>query len=320
MRVLVTGGGGFAGRHLLRALCQDGYEPLSATVLESPPTLPIPGYEDLGSVDWLSMDTTSPESIRRAVSSARPELVFHLAGQSSVGRSFDEPVSTWEVNATGTLRLLAALGEADPPPKRVLLVSSAEVYGVVDPAGQPITEEAELRPVSPYGLSKAAAELAALQMSRSTAIEVVIARSFNHIGPGQDERFVMPSIAIQLMGKAGAGSADAAIQVGNLDVERDMLDVRDVARAYIRLMEAGANRTAYNVSSGTGRSLQSMVDQLVELSGTNARIEVDPERVRSVDIQTLVGDPGRLRALGWEPRFRLEETLGDLLAEGKRRP
>src|SRR5690606_10350791 len=159
-----------------------------------------------------------------------------------------------------------------------------------------------LRPSTPYGASKAAAELAALQAATDDGVEVVIARSFNHAGPGQDERFVFPSMARQLV-RIRRGEAEPVLRVGNLEVYRDFLDVRDVVRAYLLLMERGRNRGVYNVCSGVTRSLKDMVTQLVEISATGARLEVDPERVRPVDIPVLYGDAGRLRRLGWTPEI-----------------
>jgi GDP-4-dehydro-6-deoxy-D-mannose reductase len=244
--------------------------------------------------------------------------VFHLAGQSSVGQSFQAPLETWEINATGTLRLLESLRRDCVKPPRLLLVSSAEVYGGVPEAEQPIQENHPPRPLTPYGSSKGSAELCALQFGEMGSVEVVVTRSFNHIGPGQDARFVLPSLARQLV-RMRRGGAEPVLRVGNLNVRRDFLDVRDVVHAYLTLMESGEERAVYNVCSGEDRSLLAIVEQLVRLSGTGARIEEDPERFRPADIPVLVGDPSRLRSLGWEPRIPLDRSLGDVLedAEGE---
>jgi GDP-4-dehydro-6-deoxy-D-mannose reductase len=240
--------------------------------------------------------------------------VFHLAGQSSVGRSFEAPLETWEINATGTLRLLEALRHEGPHPPRLLLVSSAEVYGGIPAAEQPIRESHPIRPLTPYGASKGSAEICALQFAEMGAVDAVIARSFNHIGPGQDARFVLPSFARQLV-RMRQGGAEPVLRVGNLDVRRDFLDVRDVVQAYLAIMERGESGVVYNVCSGEDRSLRAIVEQLVRLSGTGARIEEDPERFRPADIPVLIGDPSRLRALGWEPRISLDCSLRDVLAD-----
>jgi GDP-4-dehydro-6-deoxy-D-mannose reductase len=315
VRILVTGAAGFAGRHLLRTLNQEREGSVWATVLDE---LTEPVAEEFRAVRWLPMDLSAEGSIRAVVAEARPEVVYHLAGQASVGESFANPLQTWEVNATGTLRLMEVLAEAKPRPRRVLLISSAEVYGSVEPANQPIGEDAPIRPLTPYGSSKAAAEIAAMQVGRSAGIEVVVARSFNHIGPGQDERFVLPNLGGQLV-RMRAGSEPRILQVGNLAVIRDFLDVRDVVRAYRILMDRGRAGGTYNVCSGLGRSLRGVVERLVELSGTEARIEVREERLRPTDIASLIGDPGKVAATGWSPEFSLDDTLGALLAEAETR-
>jgi GDP-4-dehydro-6-deoxy-D-mannose reductase len=315
VRILITGAAGFAGRHLLRELIQKRETSIWATVLEE---LAKPVAEEFREITWLPMDLSSEGSIRSVVEEARAEVVYHLAGQASVGESFANPVQTWEVNATGTLRLMAVLAEAKPRPRRVLLISSAEVYGSVEPAKQPIGESAPIRPLTPYGSSKAAAEIAAMQVGRSSEIEVVVARSFNHIGPGQDERFVLPNLGGQLV-RMRAASEPRILQVGNLEVIRDFLDVRDVVRAYRILMDRGRTGGAYNVCSGVGRSLRGVVERLVELSGTEARLEIREERLRPADIASLIGDPGKIAGIGWSPEFSLDDTLGALLAEAETR-
>lgn len=302
MRVLVTGAAGFVGSWLVRDLVGDGHSVHAA----GQPGHAVPA--DRAGAEWLGMDVTSAESVAEAVRRAAPDAVFHLAGQASVGDSFHDPLGTWDVNATGTLRVASAL----PKGARLLLVSSAEAYGAVPEAEQPIGEDRPLRPCNPYAASKAAAEMAALQAGESVGIEVVVARSFNHTGPGQDPRFALASFARQLA-LIRAGGAEPVLHVGNLSARRDLLDVRDVVRAYRRLMESGAPGRVYNVCSGEARSMQEAVDELVEISGTRARLEVDPERVRPVDLPLLLGDNARLRGLGWEPAIPFRQTLRDLL-------
>ena len=313
MRILVTGAEGFVGGHLLRALAREGghdvvagYWPPGGPAATGPASL----------VQQAPVDVTSSDSLEGALAEHRPEWVIHLAAQSSVSRSFADPVGTWEVNATGTLRLAEALRLRGTGGVRLLVISSAEVYGAVPAEEQPIPETAPLAPSTPYGASKAAAEMAALQVAEDQGVEVVIARSFNHAGPGQDERFVFPSMARQLV-RMRRGELEPVLRVGNLEVSRDFLDVRDVVRAYLLLMKRGRSRTVYNVCSGVSRSLLDMVRGLVELSNTGARLEVDPERFRPVDIPVLYGDPTRLRQLGWEPEVDLERTLRDLLDEAE---
>jgi GDP-4-dehydro-6-deoxy-D-mannose reductase len=316
VRILVTGAGGFVGNHLLRALRAEGaVEIFATTLVDGGETRP----SDIEGVEWVPLDVTSMDSVVETVARTRPDAVYHLAGQASVGASFESPLVTWDVNASGTLRLLVALQKHSPDTRRVVLASSAEVYGIVAAENQPISESSPLDPVNPYGASKVAAEAAAIGASRAGGIDVVIARTFNLIGPGQDGRFVVPSIARQLSAFLRQADGDRVLQLGNLSVERDFLDIRDAVAAYILLMQRGQSGTAYNICSGTSRPLSAIVERLVELSGSNAKVVVDPSRVRPTDIPVLVGRNDRLRGLGWEPGHRLDETLQAILDDARRR-
>lgn len=308
MRALVTGAGGFVGGHLVAALLGGGNEVFAGALDGAAPRGGAEGAR------WLALDVTSRESLAAAVDEARADVVFHLAGQSSVAGSFADPVGTWEANATGTLRLAEALEGGT----RLVLAGSAEVYGAVPEAEQPIREERPLAPSNPYAASKAAAEMACVAAARARGVHAVIARSFNHTGPGQDPRFALPSWARQIAA-VRAGRGGTTLRVGNLEARRDLLDVRDVVRAYIRLAEAGEAGAAYNVCSGTALSMRAALDLMVEVSGAEVAVEVDPERVRPIDTPLLMGDPSRIQALGWSAEIPLRRTLADLLAheEGK---
>jgi GDP-4-dehydro-6-deoxy-D-mannose reductase len=303
VRVLVTGAAGFVGCHLAGELTGQGDE-LWGTLQAGHPAPARPE-----GVEWLELELTSSESVRRVLDRVRPDCVYHLAAQASVGDSFRDPLATWEVNATGTLRLAEALA----PGTRVLFASSAEVYGEVPEAEQPISEQRPLRPINPYAASKAAAEMALLEVAHTRGLQLVIARAFTHTGPGQDTRFALAAFARQLAAIA-AGGGEPVLRVGNLQARRDYLDVRDVVRAYRLLLERGTAGRAYNVATGQPHALAGLVERVVALSGTGARVEVDPARVRPLDLPLLSGDPAALRALGWAPRVPLEQTLADLLA------
>ena len=286
----MTGGAGFVGHWMLRHLEAEG-----DTAIELDP----------------GVDVTDRPALTRAVAAARPDAVCHLAAQASVGGSWDDGGRTFEVNALGTLHLLDAAGACDRPP-RVLLVSSAEVYGRVEPGDLPVGEDHPLRPASPYAASKAAAEMVALQAWLGRKLPVVRARPFNHTGPGQRPDFVVPSLARQVAAAIAGGAGE--LRVGNLAARRDITDVRDVVRAYRLLLQGGEPGEVYNVCSGRSVGIDEVARRLLALAGTEMAMVVDPERFRPVDLPELRGDPARLRrATGWEPAIDLDTTLADVL-------
>jgi GDP-4-dehydro-6-deoxy-D-mannose reductase len=236
-----------------------------------------------------------------------------LAGFAHVGESWQRPVEAFTVNALGTLHVLegARLVGTDP---RVLIVSSAEVYGAVTPDELPLTEVSPLRPVSPYAASKAAAELLATQAHMGRQQAVVVVRPFNHVGPGQSPTFVVPAFARRIASAVRDGSGTLA--VGNLSARRDLTDVRDVVRAYRLLMERGPAGGTFNVCTGVDVAIVDLVQRMLELAGADLQLVVDPELVRPADVPVLRGDATQLRAAtGWEPEIPLEQSLKDVLAE-----
>jgi GDP-4-dehydro-6-deoxy-D-mannose reductase len=288
VRAYITGGAGFVGQWLSEHL------------------------RDAGDVVEASeVDVTDAAVLRDAITAARPDAVYHLAAVTSVGDSWDAPQRTFEVNATGTLNLLEAARSLRDPPL-VLLVCSAEVYGRVGPDALPLTEESPLRPVSPYAASKVAAEFLGLQAFLAHQLPVIRVRAFNHIGPGQSPAFVVSSLARQIAEACLRGGG--VVHVGNLTPERDFTDVRDVVRAYRLLVERGVPGEVYNVCSGASVSVSEIAERLLAMAGTEVRLEVDPERVRAVEVPVLRGDPSRLvAATGLERLYPLEQTLGDAL-------
>jgi GDP-4-dehydro-6-deoxy-D-mannose reductase len=247
------------------------------------------------------------------VKRTRPRAVVHLAALSWVAQSWREPARVWEVNVVGTVNVLEAV-RREQPRARVLFASTGEVYGRADRL--PVPESAPVAPVSPYAASKAAAEIACGQ-GREAGLDVVVARAFQHEGPGRDERFAVGSWARQLAELELDGGG--VLRVGNLDVERDITDVRDVCRAYRMLLDPSVEGGTYNVASGRSMRLQEVLDLLVELVSCPVTVEPDPERLRPVDIPVLCGDASRLeRATGWWPQIPLERMLADTLEEARR--
>ena len=290
MKALITGAGGFVGPYLTAHLESCGDE-VVGTDLEA--------------------DVTDAEGIRKAFLDARPNAVYHLAAASHVGTSWSAPVDVLRVNAEGSLNVFLAALEAGV--ERVLLIGSAEEYGHITPELLPVTETTSLRPVSPYGASKAAAEMMASHAFHGRGLPVVCVRAFNHLGPGQSDALVTGSIAKQVAAAERAGSG--VIRTGDLSPRRDFTDVRDVVRAYRLLVERGEPGEAYNVCSGRDVAIRDVADHLAGQATVDIRFELDPDRVRPVDVPVVRGDNTKLRAAtGWTPELTLEQTLDDVLA------
>jgi GDP-4-dehydro-6-deoxy-D-mannose reductase len=294
VRVLVTGADGFVGTHLVTALQGRG-DPVDACGGPGGPR---------------ELDVTDPAAVDARIRESRPEAVIHLAGVSSVARSHEKPAATVAVNVLGAANLLEALRRHFPR-ARVLLVGSGEVYGAV-PKGRPANESHPVRPLSPYAASKVAAEVLGRQMFDSYGLQVILARPFNHLGPGQAPGFVVPSLVRQLLTVAD-GRGAPVISVGDLSPVRDFSHVLDVIDGYLLLLSTGSPGETYNLCSGVGLSIRELLDELQRLLGTRAEVRVDPERLRPVEIPWLVGDPGRAEALGWRRRRGVQEALLELI-------
>jgi GDP-4-dehydro-6-deoxy-D-mannose reductase len=279
-----------------------------------------------GGVSWhavsgarvVEADLTEPAAAAAVVEEVRPEGILHLAGQSSVHLSWLDPAGTLRTNVLGIVHLLDAVRRLGLRPP-VLVVGSAEEYGPVGSEEMPIREETPLRPASPYAVSKVAQGALALLYGPAGGLRIVLTRTFHHTGPGRGEAFAESSFARQIA-EIEAGRRPPVLRVGNLEAVRDFADVRDVVRAYWRLLDKGEGGVVYNVCSGRGRRIRDLLDTLLAASGARVEVRVDPERLRPSDVPVQVGDPSRLRAAtGWEPRIPLERTLLDLLDDWRAR-
>jgi GDP-4-dehydro-6-deoxy-D-mannose reductase len=305
MRALVTGASGFVGRYLIEELRRSGAEVLAC------------GGPHDGADGYFPLDLGDIETMRAALERGRPTVVFHLAAQTFVPASLGAPTETYEANVLGTARLSQAVREygGDPPP-RIVFTSSAEVYGPRGRDELPLHENLDLHPANPYAASKAAAEAILLAEARSFGLDAVVARAFNHIGPGQDERFVVPSLAMQLA-RIGAG-APPQLLVGNLAAARDFLDVRDVVNAYIALARDGERGEVYNVCSGGAVTIRDILRELIIIAHVPVEVREDPARMRPADVPILVGRPEKLRACtGWQPQLTLVHSLRDIYAAAR---
>lgn len=281
-RVLVTGASGFVGRHLRQSL-GDSFIPFEADVLDA-------------------------SAVRAAVKGARPYAVVHLAAESSVAASWGDASAAWTVNVVGTVNLLEAV-QSEQPKARILFTSTGEVYGRAETL--PTPESAPVEPLSPYAATKAAAEIACGQVARR-GVNVVVARAFNHEGPGRDERFAVGSWAAQVARLEEAGGG--VLEVGDLSAERDISDVRDVCRAYTLLLDESVEPGTYNVASGRSVAMRDVLAQIVSFARCSIEVESRAERIRPAEIPRMLGDATRIRqATGWEPEIPLEQTLVETL-------
>lgn len=311
MRALITGVTGFAGTHLAEHLARAVPDAEVWGLVR-----PVSRRETLHSVcpeiRFVEGDLDDAESLEHAVRAARPDAVFHLAAASPVASSWGSPAQVFQTNAVGQIHLLEAIRALDEPPLTVV-ACSADSYGRVDPGDVPLTEAAPLRPVSPYGASKAAQDILAGQYAEGHGLPIVRLRLFNHTGPRRPSNFVASSFARQLA-EIERGLRPPRISVGDLGVTRDFTDVRDVAKAYELAAAHAAGGEVYNVCSGRPTRIRELLDTLLSFSAVAVDVTIDPALDRPVDIPVLVGNPHPFRAAtGWESEFPLDRTLRDLL-------
>jgi len=292
MRALITGGKGFVGRHLNEHLLSEN--------------------DDVTVID-LEHDVTNNTEIRHVMQDAQPDVIYHLAALSHVGTSWNDPSGVLNVNVLGTANVLAAARE-EVPDALTLVISSAEVYGIVSPEQLPLTEDSIVQPSSPYAASKAAAEVVALQASRGFSQKVIVVRPFNHVGPGQAPTFFVPALANRLIAAKREGRT--SVPVGELSTRRDFTDVRDVVRAYRLVATQGEPGETYNVASGVDRSMSDVAQMLLDAVGAQIELSVDLNLLRPVDVPVLRGDANKLRAAtGWQPEMDFVTTINDVVAE-----
>jgi GDP-4-dehydro-6-deoxy-D-mannose reductase len=295
MKALVTGASGFVGGYLVAHLEAEGDHAV--------------GFDR---VDGL--DITDRAGVAEIFAGHAPEVVYHLAARTHVGDSWTSAQQVVETNVLGTLNVLDGARMAGA--RRVLVIGSAEEYGLVAESSGRLTEDAPLRPFTPYGASKVGAAFLALQAYLGTGLETIRVRAFNHTGPGQPPRFLVPALAHRIAMTERTGGDHIA--VGNLDPVREVNDVRDIVRAYRMLVVAGVAGDVYNVCGGVGVAVREVAQRLLAQADRPMELVVDPALARPADVPALVGDPSKLvAATGWQPRHTLDDTLTDMLAAAR---
>ena len=309
MRILITGLSGFAGKHLIEYLSLEGNHDFYGVDLQNCSQELTIGDSSLVEE---KADLTDRSEVDRIIKKIKPDQVYHLAAQSSVKRSWEEPVGTLKTNIFSGVNLLESIRILSPGTS-MLVVCTAEIYGEIT-EGDAIKESYRIYPENPYAVSKAAIDFLASMYHKAYGLKIMITRSFNHIGPGQSEGFVCSDFARQIA-LIETGKQDPVIMVGNLDSSRDFLDVRDVAKAYWHIMNEGKPGRAYNVCSGNPVKISSLLEMLISLSTReDIEIKLDKDKFRPIDIPTVFGDNSRLTAeTEWQPQYTLEDSLGDIL-------
>lgn len=305
MKALILGGGGFVGRYLADALAADGtYAPIITKLPhEKAPETDCKVYD---------LNLLEGDSAFDLLDSIRPDVIFHLAAQSSVAVSWQQPERTAEINICGTIRLLEAIRRLEKKP-RVLLIGSGEEYGAPRTADGRFTEESALHPGNVYAATKACQGMLGEVYAKAYGLELIMIRAFNHIGPRQIPQFVVADFSRQIA-RIEHGDQPPAIYTGNLSAKRDFTDVRDVVRAYVLLAKHGKAGQFYNVASGTSVAVSKILDTLVSLAKVQISVETDPARLRPVDVPMIGADITQLCTdTGWKPQYSLTQTLTDTL-------
>lgn len=308
-RYLITGASGFVSTHFLQLLQGVGEpcEVLGLDVQDSsgdgyrfPYTVQVVNLLDAGAIETLLLEF-------------RPTRILHLASMSNVGQSWKAPVESFTNNTNIFLNLVDPIRKHGLATK-VLSVGSSEEYGSVSASDLPLTEARALNPGSPYGVARVAQEQLSKVFAEGYGLDIVMTRSFNHIGPGQRDQFVIPSFVKQVVQAQRAGKKSLTLKAGNTKVVRDFLDVRDVVWAYHELLGRGRSGEVYNICSGTGRSLDQVLETLSDLTGVGVDLEVDPSLLRPNELMTIVGSAEKLQKdLGWSPRYDFRASLTDMV-------
>jgi GDP-4-dehydro-6-deoxy-D-mannose reductase len=309
-KVLITGMMGFVSRHLLDHLAASG-ESYEITGLSRNPGKWAVDYKNI-KVNLVAADLNDRKKLLTILNEVRPQQIIHLASDSSVAHSWQAPVESFQNNTNIFLNLVESVRNLNFS-CRLLSIGSSEEYGVVEAANIPISEETPFNPVSPYAVARVSQELLSKIYVKGYGMDIVMTRSFNHIGPGQKDTFVVSSFAKQIMDiKKGKGSV---LEVGNIDIVRDFLDVRDVVKAYTVLLEKGKSGEMYNVCSGAGYSLKEVLDKMMMIAEVDFGYHINEKLIRPADNPVIIGSNNKIKSeCEWRPLISLDDSLRDILA------
>jgi len=300
MNAFITGINGFVGKHLSNFLLSKGFSVSGMDITEA--------FDD--KIKYYKCDILNPDAINKVITDSKPDFIFHLAGFTSVKKSFEQPELCTKLNVEGTRNLLDAVINAGINPK-ILVISSAEIYGI--PKSVPISEDSAINTISPYGESKKEQEKACLEYYEKHGLNIIISRSFSHIGPGQEPTFVVSDFAKQIA-DIERKNREPVIKVGNLEVKRDLTDVRDIVKAYLIAVEKCKPGEVYNICSANSYSIREILDKLLSFAKIKIEIKQEHLRMRPNDIPVLEGDNNKFMSLtGWSPKIPIEKTLQDIL-------
>ena len=301
---LVIGVAGFVGNYLLQEMHNSGMECYATKLAHET-------FENANAKVY-DLDIMNKDDIVALLMEVRPDYIFHLAAQSSVGLAWKNPGLTVDVNIKGSLNVMDAIRELYYKPK-VLLIGSGEEYGHIRPGETPITEMNLLRPGNIYAATKACQNMIGNIYAKAYDMDLMMVRAFNHIGPGQAPMFVVSDFCKQVA-EIEKGLREPVMKVGNLAAKRDFTDVRDVVKAYVKLIQAGVSGETYNVGSGDAKAIQDILDTIVSMSDCNIRVEIDPNKLRPVDVPIIEADITKLNQLtGWKPEISLKQTIRETL-------
>jgi GDP-4-dehydro-6-deoxy-D-mannose reductase len=308
MSILVTGGTGALGYHILSSLVGTTHDLYSFSDEQPQP------WQKVDGVEYLNGDLLNFKHMQDVIQFVQPTHIYHLASQSSVGLSYKKPYETLNINLLGTQNLLEAVRQNCPKAK-VMLLSSSEIYGRTDHQLTYLHKETDApNPLTPYATSKACMELLGNQFKNAYGLHVVFARPFHFTGPHHSRRFVIPSITYQLV-KIKYYGTEPTIYSGSLDISRDVIDVRDVARGMIQLLNQSEPGEAYNLCCGKSYTFRELTEMLVDIAGVSVDFRFDPGYERSNDIPLLIGNPEKAMSMGWKPMISIEDCLTDLFNE-----